>query len=154
MLFEKKILFIDKSYDILSKVTDCFISLLYPIQWVNPFIPIMSNEMVKYLQAFLPFINGINRILLPLVKETLLEIEDTIKDDEIFIVSIDKKTIELSSNLIGKKNDFNKYFYKNIPKLPKDSENNLRNELNRIKEDFDNNKKNNRYSNNLKNSFF
>ena len=154
MLFEKKILFIDNAYDILSKVTDCFISLLYPLQWVNPFIPIMSNQMVKYLQAFLPFINGINRSLLPLVKESLFEIEDTIKDDEIFIVSIDKKIIELSSNLIGKKNDFNKYLNKNIPKLPKENENKLRYELYKIKEDYDNDEKKNRNSINFKNSLF
>ena len=150
MIFEKKILFLDKNYDTISKVTDCFVSLLYPFQWVNPFIPIMSDQMVKYLQAFLPFINGINRDLIPLVAETLKEVESTIKDDEFFIISIDKKTIHLSSNIIEAKSsnkiNYLKYLNKETPKLPTEIEKELRDELTKIKEDIDANEKNNRSS--------
>ena len=51
MLFEKKILFIDNDYTRLSLVTDNFISLLYPFQWIHTYIPIMSDQMLKYLET-------------------------------------------------------------------------------------------------------
>ena len=149
MLFEKKILFVDKSYDTISKVTDCFISLLYPFQWVNTYIPIMSEQMIKYLQAFLPFINGTNISILPKVRDTLLEIEDTIQNDEFFIISIHSKKIYLSSNLINKKGDFLKYLDKNTPKLPINIEKELKKELIKIKEDIENSEKNHRSSSNF-----
>ena len=149
MLFEKKILFIDKSYDTISKVTDSFISLLYPFQWVNTFIPIMSDQMIKYLQSFLPFINGTHRSLLYKIKETLLEIEDTIQNDEFFVIFIDNKTIQLSSNIINKKGDYLKYLDKYTPKLPTVYEKELKKELIKIKEDIETSEKNNRTSSNF-----
>ena len=42
LLSEKKILFIDDDYTLLSKVTDAFISLLYPFNWIHTYIPIRN----------------------------------------------------------------------------------------------------------------
>ncbi|MCQ2818593.1 MAG: hypothetical protein MJ252_15095 [archaeon] len=106
MLFEKKILFIGKDYSLLSEVTDSFISLIYPLQWIHTYIPIMSDQMIQYLQTFLPFINGIHETLLPFVQETLVE-----NEDEVFMVYIDcdevkrkpKSRIDLNRNLLKKK---------------------------------------------------
>ena len=64
MLFEQKILFIDKDYNRLSSIIQCFIDLLYPIEWINTLIPVMSEQMTRYLQTFLPFISGISEDLL------------------------------------------------------------------------------------------
>ena len=149
MLFEKKMLFVDKSYDTISKVTDCFISLLYPFQWVNTFIPIMSDQMIKYLQSFLPFINGTHSSLLYKIKETLLEIEDTIQNDEFFIIAIENKKIYLSSYLINKQGNYLIYLDKNAPKLPAAFEKELKKELTKIKEDIETSEKNNRTSSNF-----
>ena len=60
MLFEQKILFINKDYNSITSVIDSFINILYPVDWINTIIPIMSCPMVRYLQTFLPFINGIS----------------------------------------------------------------------------------------------
>ena len=57
LITEKKILIIDKDYETLSNVADGFISILYPFKWVHTYIPIMSNQMLKYLETFLPFLN-------------------------------------------------------------------------------------------------
>ena len=98
MLFEKKILFVDNEYNRLSEVTDCFISLLYPFQWIHTYIPIMSDQMIKYLETFLPFLNGINESLMPYVKETLIE-----NEDEVYIIYIDKNKIDINYSLRGHK---------------------------------------------------
>ena len=96
--FEKKILFVDSEYNRLSEVTDSFISLLYPFQWIHTYIPIMSDQMIKYLEAFLPFINGINEILMPFVRDTLIE-----NEDEVYIIYIAKNQIDINLSLTGKK---------------------------------------------------
>lgn len=98
MLFEKKILFVDSEYNRLSEVTDSFISLLYPFQWIHTYIPIMSDQMIKYLETFLPFINGINEILMPFVRDTLIE-----NEDEVYIIYIAKNQIDINLSLTGKK---------------------------------------------------
>ena len=63
MLFEQKLLFIDNDYNRLYKVIESFLYLLYPIEWIHTSIPIMSHQMTRYLQTFLPFINGISEDL-------------------------------------------------------------------------------------------
>ncbi len=101
LLFEKRILFIDDDYTRLSNATDNFISLLYPFQWIHTYIPIMSDQMLQYLETFLPFINGINISLLPLVKE-LYQTGDMEQNEEIFLVYIQEKKFRLGTSLIGK----------------------------------------------------
>ena len=56
MLFEQKILFIDTIYYNISTVINSFTNILYPIDWINTIIPIMSSPMVCYLQTFLPLL--------------------------------------------------------------------------------------------------
>ena len=69
LITEKKILLIDEDYERLSKVSDGLISILYPFQWIHTYIPIMSDQMLKYLETFLPFLNGINKSLMPFVEK-------------------------------------------------------------------------------------
>ena len=47
LLLEKKILFIDTSYQRLSNVTNSFVAILYPFKWIHTYIPIMSDQMIK-----------------------------------------------------------------------------------------------------------
>ena len=94
MLFEKKILFIDNDYTRLSLVTDNFISLLYPFKWIHTYIPIMSDQMVKYLETFLPFINGINTSLMNLVTEVFEENEAE-SSEEVFLVYISENKFRI-----------------------------------------------------------
>ena len=136
LLFEKKILFIDDDYTRLSNVTDNFISLLYPFQWMHTYIPIMSDQMLKYLETFLPFLNGINLSLMPLVTE-LFENEDMEGNEEMFLVYIKDSKFKLGSFLLGKKLKKYKYVNENIPSLPHSLEKNLKFKIKKIKNEIE-----------------
>ena len=73
ILFEKKLLFVDDNYERLSNVIDIFISLIYPFKWIHTYIPIMSEEMINYIETFLPFVNGVHNSLLYLIKNLIKE---------------------------------------------------------------------------------
>ena len=136
LIFEKKILFIDDDYTRLSRVTDNFISLLYPFQWMHTYIPIMSDQMMKYLETFLPFLNGINSSLMPLVSE-LFQTGDMEESDEMFLIYINQSKFRLGSTLIGKNIKKYKYVEENVPALPSHLEKELKNKLKKIKDDID-----------------
>ena len=94
MLFEQKLLFIDEDINRLSSVIGSFINILYPIDWVNTTIPIMSAQMTRYLQTFLPFINGISENLYEhRAKSTLSEAEEGV-----FIINIKDDTVTYTKN--------------------------------------------------------
>jgi len=136
ILNEKKILFIDKYYERLAKVTDGFISLLYPLQWIHTYIPIMSDQMLKYLETFLPFLNGIHESLMPLVKDIFNETET--ENEELFLVYINEDKIKLSSSLKNgaKKIKTDKYISENIPAFPSELEKKLKKKLKKLKSEF------------------
>ena len=142
LIFEKKILFIDDDYTRLSNVTDSFISLLYPFQWTHTYIPIMSDQMLKYLETFLPFLNGINSSLMSLVTEVFQngEMEES---DEMFLIYINKSKFRLGSTLIGKTIKKYKYVEENIPAIPSNLEKELKNKLKKIKDEVESYKKKN-----------
>ena len=58
----------------------------------------MSDQMIKYLQSFLPFINGIHESLFTIAKPVLDE-----ADEGIFIVYANKNLIDINSNTPKKK---------------------------------------------------
>ena len=134
ILSEKKILFIDKYYDRLAKITDSFITLLYPLQWIHTYIPIMSEQMIKYVETFLPYINGVHDSLLPLVTNVFKENDE--ENEEVFLVYINEDKIKLSSFLCGKKSSKNKYIQDNIPPFPSELEKKLKNKLKKMKNEF------------------
>ena len=136
ILNEKKILFIDKYYERLAKVTDGFISLLYPLQWIHTYIPIMSDQMLKYLETFLPFLNGINESLMPLVIDIFNETET--ENEELFLVYINEDKIKLGSSLKNgvKKIKTDKYISENIPAFPSELEKKLKKKLKKMKSEF------------------
>ena len=136
ILFEKKILFIDDDYTRLSLVTDSFISLLYPFQWVHTYIPIMSDQMLKYLETFLPFLNGINSSLMNLVTEVFINNENE-DNEEVFLVYINKDKFRLGSSLTSNKKKKYKYLQENVPALPAAMEKELKNKLKKIKDELD-----------------
>ena len=142
LIFEKKILFIDEDYTRLSNVTDSFISLLYPFQWMHTYIPIMSDQMLKYLETFLPFLNGIHLTLMPLVSE-LFQTGDMEESDEMFLIYINISKFRLGSTLIGKNIKKYKYVEENVPALPYYLEKELKAKLKKIKEEIDSYQKKN-----------
>ena len=129
LLSEKKVLFIHDDYTDLTTITDSFISLLYPFKWVHTYIPIMSDQMLKYLETFLPFLNGIHESLMKFVEDVFKEgeLEDS---DEVFLIYIKKDEIKLSSSLKKNKIKLSKYIQNNVLPLPFEKE--LKKELKNI----------------------
>ena len=129
ILFEQKILVIGKDIDLISQIILNFISLLYPFEWIHTYIPVMSIKMLKFLQSFLPFFNGMNITLFKEAKNILSKSED------VFIINVDDDNIDISSNLRKKDKTFkaNIYINKNFPSLPKGIENLFIKELKLIK---------------------
>ena len=136
ILLEKKILFIDDDYTRLSLVTDNFLSLLYPFQWEHTYIPIMSDQMLQMIQSFLPFVNGINMTLIPLVKQ-ILEENQTEDNSELFLIYINQNKFKLGSSLRNINKKKYKYLQDNAPSLPTQMEKELKNKLKKIKEELD-----------------
>ena len=138
LITEKKILLIDEDYEKLSKIADGLVSILYPFQWIHTYIPIMSDQMLKYLETFLPFLNGINKSLMPFVEKVFRDGEMQ-EDDEVFLIYIseEKDKIRLSSSMRGMKKKVDKYINDNVPQLPSNLEKDLKNKLKKIKLELD-----------------
>ena len=134
ILSEKKILFIDQHYERLAIITDSFITLLYPFQWIHTYIPIMSEQMIKYVETFLPYINGIHDSLLPLVTNIFKENDE--QKEEVFLIYINEDKIKLSSSLCGKNVNKKKYIQDHIPGFPSELEKKLKNKLKKMKSDI------------------
>ena len=120
LLFEQKILIIGNNYEILSHIIYNFSILLYPMQWVHTFIPIMTEKTIRYLDSFLPFFNGMHVSLFELASSTL---ENT--KENIFIYDLNKHTFQIntfpslnSKSIIKKINEL-------IPQFPKIILNNI-----------------------------
>lgn len=136
ILFEKKILFIDDDYTRLSLVADNFISLIYPFEWIHTYIPIMSYQMLKYLETFLPFLNGVNSSLISSIKE-IFEENESEDSEEVFLIYIMQNKIELGNSLISNDKKKLKYLQDHVPGLPVQIEKELKSKLKIIKEQID-----------------
>ena len=130
LVFEQKLLIVGKDNDLISQIILNFVTLLYPFEWVHTFIPIMSEKMLKFLQAFLPFFNGMNITLLQKAKPILAQ-----ASKGVFIFNIDDNTFDINSNYKRKSKKTNaiSYINRNIPKFPKYLENLITKELKRLK---------------------
>ena len=148
LLSEKKIVFIDDDYTTLSKVTDAFISLLYPLKWVHTYIPIMSEQMLKYLESFLPFVNGIHTSLMPLVKNIFNEGEMD-ENEEVFLVYIKENDITIGSSLKKKRIKMSKYIQNNVLSLPVNIEKELKKKLVDVQDKYEIYLKNIKKKNNI-----
>ena len=143
LLFEQKVLLVGNNYDIISQIAFNFSVLLYPMQWVHTFIPIMTQKMMKYLDSFLPFFNGMHISLYELASGIFEDIKENI-----FIFDFNKHNFEMntfpnlnSKNIIKKINEL-------IPQFPKNTLNNLTFGLGVVKAYLDKSK-----NSNMKNNF-
>ena len=146
LLFEQKVLLVGNNYDIISQIAFNFSVLLYPMQWVHTFIPIMTQKMMKYLDSFLPLFNGMHISLYELASGIFEDIKENI-----FIFDFNKHNFEMntfpnlnSKNIIKKINEL-------IPQFPKNTLNNLTFGLGVVKAYLDKSKNSNT-KNNFNNS--
>ncbi|KRX00187.1 hypothetical protein PPERSA_10686 [Pseudocohnilembus persalinus] len=61
ILLEKQIYLISKQKSLITLVSSALLSLTYPMQWLYPWIPILSDAMKQGQQAPVPFIIGIDQ---------------------------------------------------------------------------------------------
>lgn len=111
ILLEQKLLFVSDLTSDLSFVIDAFLALIYPLRWQRTIIPILSDDLLQYVQSFMPFIMGIN-------EKQLKNALNLIEEEQVFIIYIKKNQIELASNP-GKKID-RKLLNKLIPPFPEE----------------------------------
>ena len=123
LIFEQKILLVGNNYDNIAQISFNFISLLYPLKWSHTYISIMSEQMLKYLESFLPFFNGLHYSLYK--NENTQNILNNATEN-IFIININQKTIVINKypNIKGNKANFKK-ISEILPNLPKNIENKL-----------------------------
>jgi hypothetical protein len=136
MLLEEKILFVGNEYYLITKVIESFINFLYPLKCIVTYLPILSEEMIKYLQSFLPFVMGIEESMLKLAKDFLDNSED------IYIVYINKNFIDVTSSKLKKKPS---KIGKNIAEFPAENYEFISSELKILKEKQLKNEKNKIY---------
>jgi hypothetical protein len=108
----------------------------------------MSEEMINYIETFLPFVNGVHNSLLPMIKKLIKESasevdnfsistnEDADNDDFFFLIYITENKIGLSSEFKNKFRDEKKYIQENIPSFPPSLEKDLFNKLKKIKNEI------------------
>ena len=81
MLTSQKLLFVvndSSEYYALTSVTLALLNLLYPFNWKYTYIPLLSINMLKFLQSFLPFIMGIDSRMLDYAKNNFIENQNNI----------------------------------------------------------------------------
>ena len=119
LIFEKKIVFIDSNYSRLTDVMNSFLSLLYPFRWVNVYVPIMSIQMIQYLETFLPFLVGVHSSFIPHIKKLI--INNSNEKEQVYLIYIEEDKIRIGDFLKGdKKNRIEKsaFMHKNLISLP------------------------------------
>ena len=81
MLTSQKLLFVvndSSEYKNLSLVTLALLNILYPFNWKYTYIPLLSFNMLKFLQSFLPFIMGIDNNMMDYAKKNYIEKQNNI----------------------------------------------------------------------------
>ena len=121
ILYEQRLVFIDDDLEKVFNIINAFVALIYPIQWVNPIIPIITTETIKYMTSIVPFIYGMSKGLYKKTKQT---------NEEVFKVKDSVYLVKISSNEIVHLLNGDKHKI-NIPSLSTDIEEPL---LNGIKE--------------------
>lgn len=64
ILLEQQILIVENNYQILSEIIFILTTLIYPLTWTNPFLPILSLNTVQFVQTPTPYIMGLDEYLL------------------------------------------------------------------------------------------
>ena len=147
LVFEQKVIIIGKDNDLISQIILNFVTLLYPFEWIHTFIPIMSEKMLKFLQAFLPFFIGINATLLKKAKPILAR-----ASKGVFIFNIDDNTLNINSNYKENSKPINtlEYINTHIPNFPKALEQLILKELKSINVELSRNKDQDKLNLNLR----
>ena len=116
LLFEKKIVFIDSDYSRLANIINSFLTLIYPFQWVHICIPIMSIQILKYLETFVPYLAGVHSSFVPELNQYLSQ--NTNEKEQVYLIYIEEDKIRISDYLNEKKINKIRFIHENLVNLP------------------------------------
>ena len=118
LLLEQQILIVENNYEILSEIILTLISIIYPLKWINSFLPILSLNTVQFLQTPIPFIMGLDEYLL----KYALNSKNIYIGKEVIIYHISSKSFILGKNKksSNKKDIFNELKLNFFPKMIND----------------------------------
>ena len=137
ILLEQQILIIDNNYTILSEIVLILISIIYPLSWINPFLPTLSLNTFQFLQTPVPYIMGIDEYLLNYAYNT----KNIYIGKDIIMYNLMKKYFVLSrTRKRANKKDIIHEFKLNF--LPEKIEKFMANELKQLKILMESNKMN------------
>ena len=153
-LLEQQLLFIDNNHYLLTSISYLFINLIYPIQWINTYIPILSLTSISFLQSIAPFIMGSSEYLVNYAINNSFIGEQN--SPRVVFIHINNNIINMNiQNLLNKKKGMtrkNILKYLELPQIPENLEKTIIKKLNSIKVKI-NGKKNINYIKELQNIF-
>ena len=89
-LTEQKVIFVSKDTSKLGSSVLAFVSLLAPLTWCGPLIPILPSELHHILDAPFPLIAGVTQLTTRALKQ---------RQDDAVVVNLDKGRILLPSSV-------------------------------------------------------
>ncbi|XP_045596538.1 DENN domain-containing protein 1A isoform X2 [Procambarus clarkii] len=115
MLYERRIIMVSKRLSRLSACVQAANSVIYPMQWQHIFIPVLPQHLLDYLLAPMPFLIGVNTLLLAKVQmddvgeavildadnntvKTPFNDVDTLPDEVVINL---KRNLKSSNNMLG-----------------------------------------------------
>ncbi len=104
ILTEKQLIFISDDQNNLFNIIECFFYLIFPLEWLNTYVPILPSEFINYIESPIPFIYGIERDIYNSNKDKILNEEI---NDKIILIDIDNKIIlpEKNNNIFNQDNN-------------------------------------------------
>ena len=153
-LLEQQLLFIDNNHYLLTSISYLFINLLYPIPWIDTYIPILSLSSISFLQSIAPFIMGSSEYLVNYAINNSFIGEQY--SPRVVFIHIKNNIINMNiQNLLNKKKGMtrkNILKFLELPQIPESLEKTIIKKLNSIKAKL-NGKKNINYIKELQNTF-
>ena len=125
MLLESNIVILGDNVSQITETEDALHSLLYPLQWVQPFIPILFVGILESLQAPFPFFAGLPR---PLYSAAVIGENDS----DILLVDITASTAVVLPSVSSKKQKKKAVKPIELPPLVKETLNEKLRELERL----------------------
>lgn len=91
LLIENKVILVSNDHSLLYEISLGLKAMIYPFKWRGTFIPLITEDSVKYTQSFIPFIMGIDRTIFT----NALQLKLFNNESDILIIDIDNKSISL-----------------------------------------------------------
>lgn len=73
LLLENKVVIVGDNSQNIFMVCDSLIQLLFPLKWMNTYIPLATEDMIQYLQSFIPFLIGMNEEIFENAKKVVID---------------------------------------------------------------------------------